>query len=59
MFRAPAGTCRRKFFEDDILVLEWKAGSERVKVEDVIDTFVFCDGLIRVQTVGYTLIPKD
>ncbi len=40
-------------------MLEWKAGSERVKVEDVIDTFVFCDGLIRVQTVGYTLIPKD
>jgi hypothetical protein len=27
-------------------------------VEDGIDTFVFRDGLIRVQTVRYTLIPK-
>jgi SnoaL-like domain len=45
-------------FEDDILLLEWKAESEKVKVEDGIDTFVFRDGLIRVQTVRYTLIPK-
>jgi hypothetical protein len=33
-------------FEDDILLLEWKAESEKVKVEDGIDTFVFRDGLI-------------
>ena len=45
-------------FEGDILLLEWKAESENVKVEDGIDTFVFRDGLIRVQTVRYTLIPK-
>ncbi len=45
-------------FEDDILLLEWKAESENVKVEDGIDTFVFRDGLIRVQTVRYTLTPK-
>jgi SnoaL-like domain len=48
-----------QIFEDDILLLEWKAESEKVKVEDGIDTFVFRDGLIRVQTVRYTLIPKD
>jgi hypothetical protein len=35
-------------FEDDILLLEWQAESEDVKVEDGIDTFVFRDGLIRV-----------
>jgi hypothetical protein len=46
-------------FEDDILLLEWKAESEKVKVEDGIDTFVFRDGLIRVQTVRYTLLSKD
>ncbi len=45
-------------FEDDILLLEWKAESENVKVEDGIDTFVFRDGLIRVQTVRYTLTPR-
>ena len=45
-------------FEGDVLLLEWKAESEKVKVEDGIDTFVFRDGLIRVQTVRYTLIPK-
>jgi hypothetical protein len=27
----------------------------RAKIEDGIDTFVFRDGLIRVQTVRYTL----
>ena len=45
-------------FEDDILLLEWKAESEKVKVEDGIDTFVFRDGMIRVQTLRYTLTPK-
>ncbi len=48
-----------QIFEDDVLLLEWKAESETVKVEDGIDTFVFRDGLIRVQTVRYTLISKD
>jgi hypothetical protein len=44
-------------YEDDILLLEWKAESEKVKTEDGIDTFVFRDGLIRVQTVRYTVVP--
>jgi hypothetical protein len=44
-------------FEDDILLLEWKAESEKVKADDGIDTFVFRDGMIRVQTVRYTLTP--
>ena len=45
-------------FADDVMLLEWKAECENVRVEDGIDTFVFRDGLIRVQTVRYTLIPK-
>ena len=46
-------------FEGDILLLEWKAESEKVKADDGIDTFVFRDGQIAVQTVRYTLTPKD
>ena len=42
-------------YEDDVLFLEWTAVSAATKVEDGIDTFVFQDGLIRVQTVRYTV----
>ena len=48
-----------QIYEEDILLLEWSADSEKTKVEDGIDTFVFKDGLIRVQTVRYTLQTKD
>ena len=44
-------------FEDDILFLEWGAEGGGNRVEDGIDTFVFRDGLIRVQTGRYTLQP--
>lgn len=47
-----------QIFEDDVLFIEWKAVSENAKVEDGIDTFVFRDGMIRVQTVRYTAVPK-
>ncbi len=46
-------------YEEDILLLEWKAESETTRVEDGVDTFVFRDGLIRVQTIRYTLTRKD
>jgi hypothetical protein len=46
-------------FEEDVLLLEWKAESASSKADDGIDTFVFRDGLIRVQTVRYTLVTKD
>jgi hypothetical protein len=42
-------------YADDVLFLEWAADAERTRVEDGIDTFVFRDGLIRVQTLRYTL----
>lgn len=44
-------------FADDVLYLEWKATSKERKVEDGIDTFIFADGMIRVQTVVYTVQP--
>lgn len=46
-------------FEDDILLIEWNAESANTMADDGIDTFVFRDGLIRVQTVRYTLVHKD
>jgi hypothetical protein len=42
-------------YADDVPFLEWAADAERTRVEDGIDTFVFRDGLIRVQTLRYTL----
>jgi hypothetical protein len=44
-----------QIYHDDVLFLEWAADSARTRVEDGIDTFVFRDGLIRVQTVRYTV----
>ena len=45
-----------QIFDGDVLFIEWSADSEKTRVEDGIDTFVFRDGLIRVQTVRYTLL---
>ena len=47
-----------QIFEGDVLFIEWSAQAEKTRVEDGIDTFVFRDGLIRVQTVRYTLQEK-
>jgi ketosteroid isomerase-like protein len=44
-------------FADDVLYLEWKATGGARKVEDGIDTFIFQDGMIRAQTVVYTVQP--
>ena len=44
--------------EGDNLFLEWAADAAATRVEDGIDTFVFRDGLIRVQTLRYTLQRK-
>ena len=42
-------------FEGDILFLEWAAEGAGNRIDDGIDTFVFRDGMIRVQTVRYTV----
>ena len=44
-----------QIFEGDILFIEWNAVSEATRAMDGIDTFVFSDDGIRVQTVRYTL----
>jgi len=49
---------KTQLYEGDILFLEWTADSQATRVDDGIDTFVFKDGLIRVQTVRYTLKKK-
>lgn len=41
-----------------MLFLEWKADAEKTRVEDGIDTFIFSDGLIRLQTVRYSVQHK-
>lgn len=48
-----------QIFEGDVLLIEWKADSKTARVEDGIDTFVFRNGMISVQTVRYTLVPKS
>jgi len=49
---------KTQIYEGDILFLEWMAESQATRIDDGIDTFVFRDGLIRVQTVRYTLRRK-
>ena len=46
-----------QIFEEDVLFITWSATSEKTRVRDAVDTFVFRDGLIRVQTVQYTVEP--
>jgi hypothetical protein len=46
---------KTQIYHDDVLFLEWVADSAPTRIEDGIDTFVFRDGLIRVQTVRYTV----
>jgi hypothetical protein len=36
--------------------MDWRAESARTRADDGLGTFVFRDGLIRVQTVRYTLV---
>jgi ketosteroid isomerase-like protein len=50
-------TIKTQIFADDILFLEWLAESSKTRA-DGIDTFVFRDGLIRAQTVRYTVTNK-
>lgn len=41
-------------FEGDVLFIEWTADAPTVRVADGIDTVVFGEDRIRVQTVRYT-----
>jgi hypothetical protein len=57
--RGPAGDLgpQDTIFQADIVFLAWGDEGGGSRIEDGIDTFVFRDGLIRVQTVRYTLQP--
>ena len=46
---------KTQIYEGDVLFLEWAATAAATKVEDGIDTFIFQDGQIRLQTVRYTV----
>jgi uncharacterized protein (TIGR02246 family) len=43
-----------RVYEDDVLYIEWWADLGDMRV-DAVDTFVFRDGLIQVQTVKYDI----
>ena len=51
-----AWSLKTQIYEDDALFLEWAADAGATKVDDGIDTFVFRDGMIRLQTVRYSLL---
>jgi hypothetical protein len=53
-----AWSLKTQIYDDDVLFLEWAADTAATKVDDGIDTFVFRDGQIRMQTVRYTLEHK-
>ena len=44
-----------QIFEGDALFIEWSARAAGSHVEDGVDTFIFRDGEIVLQTVRYTL----
>ena len=44
-----------QIFEGDVLFIEWSATAASTKVTDGVDTFIFRDGEIVLQTVRYTL----
>jgi hypothetical protein len=45
-------------FEGSVLLLQWTADSAKASVSDGVDTFIFQNGLIQVQTVRATITPK-
>jgi ketosteroid isomerase-like protein len=44
-------------FDGDVLFITWSATSKKSRVSDGVDTFVFADDGIRVQTVRATVAP--
>ncbi len=45
-------------YVENILFLEWTADSKPASVSDGVDTFIFKDGMIQIQTVRATIVPK-
>src|SRR5262249_27548163 len=53
-----AFTAKSQVYGDNVLLVAWTADTAESRADDGVDTFVFQDGLIRVQTVYYTLQRK-
>jgi len=49
---------KSQIYADDVLMLEWAADAADSSADDGVDTLVFREGLIRAQTVHYTLQHK-
>lgn len=49
---------KNEIWEDGVLILEWAANAAQSRADDGVDTFVFRNGQILVQTVQYTLQRK-
>ena len=48
----------KTIYVDNVLFLEWTGDSALASVSDGVDTFIFQDGLIQVQTIRCTFVPK-
>jgi ketosteroid isomerase-like protein len=44
-------------FAGDALLLIWSASSPKGRIDDAVDTFVFADGKIRLQTTSFSVVP--
>jgi hypothetical protein len=49
----------KTIYADNVLFLEWTADSVRASVSDGVDTFLFENGLITLQTVRNTIVPRE
>ncbi len=49
----------KRVFEHNTLLVQWTAKSDRFTVNDGIDTFIFRDGMISVQTVRATVLETE
>jgi ketosteroid isomerase-like protein len=48
-------TLPTQIYEGDVLFLEWTAHAEKTRIDDGVDTFIFRDGQIVLQTVRYNV----
>jgi ketosteroid isomerase-like protein len=48
-------TVPTQVYEGDVLFLEWTAHAEKTRIDDGVDTFIFRDGQIVLQTVRYNV----
>jgi ketosteroid isomerase-like protein len=53
-----AWSVKKQTDADGVVMLEWTADAAGSRANDGVDTFVLEDGMIRVQTVRYTLQRK-